>query len=567
MHKNYKKYKMKNTTSRITPKCATPPQFYNYQDYEIEIKEDDENGKIFLDIIDKSKKDEKKGYYCEVHLPNEVYKTDLHDSFGKELFEVKEENGKLIINVLFYIDGKEIISNFFAEPTKSKKPDKKLEEDVKDNNVKMDSNKSKKEGDSIAPSNLNHFMKNNLIGNEENPAIINLNVINDPNLNKYERIYLLSKNLFNTIKHDEKYIPGSFVSDDEMECDIKEKGEESSPYFPILVLKKKLEKNGIIALVERHCTQPELSKELLQMIVSGLGFLPVYEFHLNYGPNRNKEILSNKTEEKKYIEQMKEYFSRQLLIDKKLIFITDLRKGSIKFNAFFGKELDDAEIDRLKTSYNDGTFVDEGIKFGGLLLKYCKLSQEMFDVEGNNFTGWAPKGEKRGKELYDPPENNGKYYGFGLKVSGQYDNGDNTWLGMENKDGEFCVAYHGVGSLAAEPLPIVGAIMNDKKFIAGRRQACKNYNDKRHNGKKCGEGAYFTPIIKIAEGFAGNCSVCGNNYKAIFMCRVNREKIREPLIQIQGLVYWILSGEPDEVRPYRIIIVDISQADNKCLIY
>ena len=145
---------------------------------------------------------------------------------------------------------------------------------------KLSSNKSKKEGDSIAPSNLNHFMKNNLIGNEENPAIINLNVINDPNLNKYERIYLLSKNLFNTIKHDEKYIPGSFVSDDEMECDIKEKGEESSPYFPILVLKKKLEMYGIIALVERHCTQPELSKELLQMIVSGLGFLPVYEFHL-----------------------------------------------------------------------------------------------------------------------------------------------------------------------------------------------------------------------------------------------------------------------------------------------
>ena len=82
---------------------------------------------------------------------------------------------------------------------------------------------------------------------------------------------------------------------------------------------------------------------------------------------------------------------------------------------------------------------------------------------------------------------------------------------MRNKPGEFCVAYHGVGSTAAEPLPIVGAIMNDKKFIAGRRQACKNYNDKRHNGKKCGEGAYFTPIIKIAEGFAGNCSVCGNN--------------------------------------------------------
>jgi len=35
--------------------------------------------------------------------------------------------------------------------------------------------------------------------------------------------------------------------------------------------------------------------------------------------------------------------------------------------------------------------------------------------------------------------------GIGLKVEDRYDNADNTWLGMNNSTGEWCVAYHGVG--------------------------------------------------------------------------------------------------------------------------
>ena len=27
----------------------------------------------------------------------------------------------------------------------------------------------------------------------------------------------------------------------------------------------------------------------------------------------------------------------------------------------------------------------------------------------------------------------------------QYDNGNNTWIGMNNSPGEWCVAYHGIG--------------------------------------------------------------------------------------------------------------------------
>jgi hypothetical protein len=37
------------------------------------------------------------------------------------------------------------------------------------------------------------------------------------------------------------------------------------------------------------------------------------------------------------------------------------------------------------------------------------------------------------------------WIGIGLKVLDKYDNGNNNWIGMNNQEGEWCVAYHGVG--------------------------------------------------------------------------------------------------------------------------
>ena len=62
------------------------------------------------------------------------------------------------------------------------------------------------------------------------------------------------------------------------------------------------------------------------------------------------------------------------------------------------------------------------------------------DSRGNRNDGWAI-GEKRGGKDYDPPLG---WKGIGLRVLDKYDYGDNTWLGMTNEPGEWCVAYHGV---------------------------------------------------------------------------------------------------------------------------
>jgi hypothetical protein len=62
---------------------------------------------------------------------------------------------------------------------------------------------------------------------------------------------------------------------------------------------------------------------------------------------------------------------------------------------------------------------------------------------------------------YIPPL---KFKGYGLKVSKVYDNGNDTWLSMDNIEGEWYIAYHGTGGNE-----IVNKIMNEG-FKAGNGQ-------------------------------------------------------------------------------------------------
>ena len=57
-----------------------------------------------------------------------------------------------------------------------------------------------------------------------------------------------------------------------------------------------------------------------------------------------------------------------------------------------------------------------------------------------------------------------------LNVWNRYDGGDNTWIGMNNSSGEWCVAYYGTWIYA------VKAIL-ESKFKAGEGQLHQNYDD------------------------------------------------------------------------------------------
>jgi len=51
---------------------------------------------------------------------------------------------------------------------------------------------------------------------------------------------------------------------------------------------------------------------------------------------------------------------------------------------------------------------------------------------------------------YNPPTHN--WIGYGLKVLGQYDNGNNDWIEMNGNPNEWAVAYHGTGASAVNPI-------------------------------------------------------------------------------------------------------------------
>jgi len=166
-----------------------------------------------------------------------------------------------------------------------------------------------------------------------------------------------------------------------------------------------------------------------------------------------------------------------------------------------------------------------------------KLDESYFDSNGNrNPYDYEKKGLRGGKE-YEGPIG---WTGYGLSVYGKYDNGDNTWLGINGNKGEWCVAYYGTRISNAKSIIINGL----KK---GLIQSCMHDEDLNHPGNKVGIGVYVTPKIYIAEMY--NQSVEG--YKCVFMCRVNPKSMRIPRLSPD---YWVVNDDSNDIRPYRLLI-------------
>ena len=80
------------------------------------------------------------------------------------------------------------------------------------------------------------------------------------------------------------------------------------------------------------------------------------------------------------------------------------------------------------------------------LLEGCRLSSNIFDPKYNAFYSKnnQKKNQKRGKEDYIQPND---WAAYGMNITGKFDFGDNTWLGNNNQEGEFAVAYYGINNL------------------------------------------------------------------------------------------------------------------------
>ena len=180
-----------------------------------------------------------------------------------------------------------------------------------------------------------------------------------------------------------------------------------------------------------------------------------------------------------------------------------------------------------------------------LLKEKYKININSLDSGANKYN-WK-KGEKRGGFDYKPAYG---WIGFGLKVWGYYDGGNNEWLSHNGNKNEWPVAY------IRDGYHTINYILNGT-FKIGYRQAYQDYPDINHPGQKMGVGIYCTPDPSIMEDYASYDNMIdynGKKYIIGLMMRVKPDKIRCCSEQKD---YWILNPTSDEIRPYRILIKEI----------
>ena len=186
-------------------------------------------------------------------------------------------------------------------------------------------------------------------------------------------------------------------------------------------------------------------------------------------------------------------------------------------------------------------------------IKECGCDDKYLDKKGNTIFYYSPEESQRGGEKYQVPVG---WMGFGIEVTERY--GDKDWLANDGRYGEWAVAYHGFGrSMGSDNLKsIIKTIIHDN-LKPGGGQAYAQYDDIRHQGRKCGTGVYVTPKIDIAFSYSGCITLGKKMYRLVIMVRVNPSFVRIPSTQHD---YWIVDGSVNQLRPYRLLIKEVSSA-------
>ena len=360
-----------------------------------------------------------------------------------------------------------------------------------------------------------------------------------------------NKIIYETYHNPEKYIPIKEI----------EKSDEKSSLFVKGILFKFLTKNNItVAIKKENKNKKEketLSKTMIQLISSGEIFKKIMALSYDFGEEKNANILTNEEEKNKFIKQKKKEYSLSLKIKEDKITLTNFRYGSVKFDLIIDGQYNEEIINYIKKDKNLSVITYKS------LLEGCILEDDMFDEKGNRYNDeeWG-RNEKRGPphhlEDYIPPLG---YLGYGLKVWDQFDNGDNTWLGYTNVEGEWYIAYHGTGNNE-----VIGKIVREGLKKGPNQNHCNSENINELSNSIfpiCGNGVYLSPEIEVAQDYSQDkegVDLNGNEYYIIFMCRVNPYKVR--FAKKDYSRYWIVGGDSfkkgnkssDEIRPYRILV-------------
>jgi len=302
---------------------------------------------------------------------------------------------------------------------------------------------------------------------------------------------------------------------------------------------------GIETYIEKIPTNVILREITFRILSSGLLTQKNYKLIIE-----NEDIKSKFKENPKnwlnFLENLKSKISKEFNIETKDIL-------------YFGNKIDNFEVNflifnqRINGIKNYIRNLNLKLKITTFtLLNYFILSPCIFESDYcKNEKEWKKNTLIRGGKNYNPPYG---WYGISLKLN-KFGKSNNIWLGKDNKEGEWAVAFHGIkkenGNIFDKIVNIING--NLKEEIEKTYEYDKNIEKNSKNYPNCGEGIILYTNIQDVEDHSDKASLGFFNckFQFAFMMRVNTNKIRKPDIFPEK---WILNGNYEEIRPYRLLI-------------
>lgn len=203
---------------------------------------------------------------------------------------------------------------------------------------------------------------------------------------------------------------------------ISQKNKNDDQLFILSLIAETLSEKGInVTICKKNQSETNLDGASLQYLFNGFTEKKKYEIKFNLEKEKNDILLQKGNELNTFIEEWKSKISNKLKIEKSEIFLLNpkdenglnldlvINEGYIEYN----KLKDFKEINKIQEKP---------------LIEGCQLSTDIFETKQNNQDGGWGINETRGGEKYIPPIG---WYGYGLKVFGKYDNGNNIWLDLK----------------------------------------------------------------------------------------------------------------------------------------
>ena len=348
---------------------------------------------------------------------------------------------------------------------------------------------------------------------------------------------------FEYIKEVEKYIQNEIKINKEDKLILSDKAEKDEENILIKFLGyigSELSLKNIKTYIELNPTNEKLREITFKIIMSGLANQEVYKLTLD---NEDEHILFYQNVDKwfSFIENIKNRISNIYNISTNNIYFFNHNLNTFEVNLLiYDKKV--YKIENILKNYNLKATKSE-------LLNEIIISTNIFEINFcKNEDEWPKKNLVRGGKKYSPPYG---WIGIALKIDSKYDKNDIIWFGNKNKEGEWPVAYYGIGKGNVFKKIITLIINNLKKSSEKYDKIEDNNQNKFIFGS---EDVNLTPNINDAMEEADKISIGFNNSKVKFviMARVNPNKIRNKNNNILK-EEWILKANNQEIRPYRLL--------------